>query len=76
MRAAGPAVKPRAGPAVGSDMTVEHRTGRSTISWIGRRALRRLLDGRVDPADRPARRAGVDPFPAVIATPRIWIALG
>jgi hypothetical protein len=57
-------------------MTVEHRAERRTTSSFGHRALRRLLDRRVDPADRPARRAGVDPFPAVVVSPRVWIALG
>jgi hypothetical protein len=57
-------------------MTVEHRAERRTTSSFGHRALRRLLDRRVATADRPARRAGVDPFPAVVVSPRVWIALG
>jgi hypothetical protein len=28
------------------------------------------------PADRAPRRAGVEPLPAVIVSPRVWIALG
>jgi hypothetical protein len=49
---------------------------RATTDTLGRRALRRLLPGRVDPADRPARRAGVEPVPSVQVTPRLWVALG
>jgi hypothetical protein len=48
---------------------------RATTDSIGRRALRRLLDGRVDPADRATWRAGVDPFASVLVTPRVWVAL-
>jgi hypothetical protein len=29
-----------------------------------------------DPAERALRRAGVEPIPAVLVTPRVWVALG
>jgi hypothetical protein len=37
-------------------------------------ALRRLFRRAVDP-DRSSRRAG-ESLPAVMATPRVWVALG
>jgi hypothetical protein len=40
-----------------------------------RRGLRRLFRRAVDP-DRASRRAGTDPFPAVLVSPRVWVALG
>ena len=56
-------------------MTGQQPTERrvTSDSW-GRRALRRLLSGRADPADCLVRRAGVDPAPAVLV-PRLWVAL-
>ena len=39
-----------------------------------RRGLRRFF--RRPDRDRSSRRAGADPFPAVLVTPRVWVALG
>ena len=39
------------------------------------RGLRRLFRRAADP-DRASRRAGAEPLPAVLVTPRVWVALG
>ena len=44
------------------------------IASAGRRALRRLLTPAAD-QDRLSRRAGAEPVPAAMVTPRTWIAL-
>lgn len=44
--------------------------------WAGApRGLRRVFARAADP-DRSSRRAGVDLSPAVLMTPRMWVALG
>jgi hypothetical protein len=47
----------------------------ATTAVAGRRGLSRLFR-RADLLDRSSRRAGIDPFPAVLVTPRVWVALG
>ena len=51
------------------------RTEDATGATGARRGLRRLFVRAADP-DRSSRRAGADPFPAVLVTPRVWVALG
>jgi hypothetical protein len=50
--------------------TSDHATGA-----VEGRGLRRLFRRAADP-DRASLRAGVEQFPAVLPTPRVWVALG
>jgi hypothetical protein len=60
-------------------MTGKHSARRASTSdsaaAVDSRGLRRLFRRAADP-DRASRRAGVEPFPAVLVTPRVWVALG
>jgi hypothetical protein len=44
---------------------------KAAVRW----SLRRLFRSADDP-DRSSRRAGSELFPVVVATPRVWAALG
>ena len=46
----------------------------SAATSAGRRALRRLLTPAAD-QDGSARRAGAEPAPVAMVSPRTWIAL-
>jgi len=74
-------VKPARRDAVASGMTGKTTAGRrgatddATNAGAEPRGLRRLFRRAEDP-DRSSRRAGTEPFPAVLVTPRVWVALG
>ena len=46
----------------------------TAMTSAGRRVLRRLF-ASADDQDRSSRRAGADPSPAAMVTPRTWVAL-
>jgi hypothetical protein len=50
-------------------------TDDATGAAAERRGLRRLFRRAEDPY-RSSRRAGTELFPVVMATPKVWVALG
>ena len=63
------------GTSAGRSAPTEGTSERAAEVSARRRGLRRLFAG---PAalERSSRRAGREPFPAVLSTPRVWVALG